>query len=220
MDRAYVEARPHPTAPQAASPAAVREARGKRVLDVLGGAVGLVARAALLPVAGTAILLESGRPIFFTQRRTGRNGRLFDMVKLRTMVRDAEPGGTPRWTEDDDPRVTRVGRWLRRYHLDELPNVWNVLRGEMSLVGPRPERPEFVERLAGRVPNYHARHLVRPGITGLAQLEGPYTNPIEHAASKLERDLAYIETQSLRLDLWILWRTAVMLARGSASQHG
>lgn len=185
----------------------------KRSLDLAGAAAGLVALAVLTPLVVLAIWLDSGPPFFFRQRRTGRGGAPFELIKFRTMVQDAEADGPPRWAGQRDPRVTRVGRLLRRTRLDELPNVFNVLRGEMSLVGPRPERPEFVEQLEQEIPFYRTRLLVRPGLTGWAQVNHPYGDSVEGALEKLEYDLYYVKHRSLFFDLSILARTvATVLA--------
>ena len=188
----------------------------KRALDVAGATAGLVMLAALTLMIAPAIWLDSGRPIFFRQRRVGRGGAPFDLIKFRTMVQDAESDGPPRWAGPRDPRVTRVGRFLRRTRLDELPNVINVLRGEISLVGPRPERPEFVDQLEHEVPFYRTRLLVRPGLTGWAQVNYPYGDSVQGALEKLEYDLYYVKHRSLFFDLWILVRTVgtVMALRG------
>jgi lipopolysaccharide/colanic/teichoic acid biosynthesis glycosyltransferase len=167
-------------------------------------------------IIAPAIWLDSGRPILFGQRRMGRGGAPFKLIKFRTMAQDAEADGPPRWAGRRDPRVTRVGRFLRRTRLDELPNVVNVLRGEMSLVGPRPERPEFVAQLEREIPFYRTRLLVRPGLTGWAQVNYPYGDSVHGALEKLEYDLYYVKHRSLFFDLWILVRTVgtVVALRG------
>ena len=146
----------------------------------------------------------------------GRGGAPFKLMKFRTMAQDAEADGPPRWAGRRDSRVTRVGRFLRRTRLDELPNVVNVLRGEMSLVGPRPERPEFVAQLEREIPFYRTRLLVRPGLTGWAQVNYPYGDSVYGALEKLEYDLYYLKHRSLFFDLWILVRTVgtVVALRG------
>jgi len=193
------------------------EARGfyrpaKRALDVALGAAGLALLALAFPPAALLIRRSSPGPVLFRQRRVGRGGREFVLLKLRTMVTDAEPAG-PVWAARDDPRVTPVGRWLRRARLDELPQAFNVLRGDMSVVGPRPERPEFVERLAAQIPFYRARHAVRPGLTGWATIHEGYAGSSRDALRKLQRDLYYIKHQSLFLDAYILVRTAGIVLR-------
>ena len=188
----------------------------KRALDLVGATAGLVTLAALTLIIAPAIWLDSGRPIFFRQGRLGRGGAPFDLIKFRTMVQDAEADGPPRWASRQDPRVTLVGRFLRRTRLDELPNLVNVLRGEMSLVGPRPERPEFVAQLEREVPFYRTRLLVRPGLTGWAQVNHPYGDSVRGAIEKLEYDLYYVKHRSLFFDLWIVVRTVgtVLALRG------
>ena len=176
----------------------------KRALDLAGATAGLVTLAALTPIIAPAIWLDSGRPIFFRQRRVGRGGGLFNLIKFRTMAQDAEMDGPPRWAGRRDPRVTSVGRFLRRTRLDELPNVVNVLRGEMSLVGPRPERREFVAQLQREIPFYRTRLLVQPGLTGWAQVSSPYGDSVHGALEKLEYDLYYLKPRSLFFDIWIL----------------
>ena len=188
----------------------------KRALDLVGATAGLVTLAVLTPIIATAIWLDAGRPIFFRQGRVGRGAAPFTLIKFRTMAQDAEADGPPRWAGRRDPRVTRVGRFLRRTRLDELPNVVNVLRGEMSLVGPRPERPEFVAELEREIPFYRTRLLVRPGLTGWAQVNYPYGDSVHGALEKLEYDLYYVKHRSLFFDLWILVRTVgtVVALRG------
>ena len=159
-----------------------------------------------------AILVDSGRPVLFKQRRVGRRGETFVLHKFRSMRTDAEADGTPAWATEHDARVTRLGRWLRLSRLDELPQLWDVLRGQMSLIGPRPERPEFVDRLARELPLYRARALVRPGLTGWAQVCFPYAGSVETSLAKLEYDLFYVRHYGLALDASITLRTiAVML---------
>ena len=188
----------------------------KRGMDLVGATAGLLVLGALVPIIVPAIWLDSGRPIFFRQQRVGRAGELFELIKFRTMAHDAEGDGSPRWAGRQDPRVTRIGRFLRRARLDELPNVLNVLRGEMSLVGPRPERPEFAVQLESAVPFFRTRLLVRPGLTGWAQVSCPYGDSVEGAMKKLEFDLYYVKHRSLAFDLWILVRTVgtVVALRG------
>ncbi len=177
-----------------------------RALDLAAACLGGAALLLLLPVLGPAVWLDVGRPVFFFQERVGLAGRRFRLVKLRTMPRDAERDG-PRWARAADPRASRFGRLLRRCHLDEMPQFWNVLRGEMSLVGPRPERPEFVDDLVRRIPCYRERLLVRPGLTGWAQINYGYGSTVEDAMTKLEYDLYYIKHRSPWFDALIAWRT-------------
>lgn len=178
----------------------------KRVVDVVVAVVGLaVALLLWLPIV-LAIRLESRGPALFRQKRVGLHGREFTLFKFRTMRLDAEQQGA-RWAERNDPRVTRVGRWLRLTRLDELPQLWNILRGEMSIVGPRPERPEFVEQLSRVIPNYRQRHLIKPGLTGWAQIHLGYGATVDDARRKLGFDLYYLKHRSIDLDLSILIRT-------------
>jgi exopolysaccharide biosynthesis polyprenyl glycosylphosphotransferase len=176
----------------------------KRTADAAFAALGLAALA--LPFALVAVLIKatSPGPVFYSQVRVGRRGRRFRIVKFRTMQEDAEDGRGETLATENDPRVTRVGRWLRAFRIDELPQLWNVLRGDMSLVGPRPERPGRVALFHGKLPGYGLRHQVRPGITGLAQIYGHYHS---HPREKLRFDLAYIYNYSLGLDCAIAART-------------
>ena len=160
-----------------------------------------------LPFISIGILLDSGRPVFYTQTRAGRGAQDYRILKFRTMFQDAEADGVPQWASEDDERATRVGRILRRTHLDELPQFVNVLRGEMSLVGPRAERPELVEMFQKHVPFYRARLLVKPGMTGWAQVNFGYASTIDETVTKLEFDLYYIKHRNLLMDFVILLRT-------------
>jgi exopolysaccharide biosynthesis polyprenyl glycosylphosphotransferase len=180
---------------------------GKRVMDIGGGIIGVLLFLTLLPFVSLAILIETGLPIIYSQTRLGRGGQEYRILKFRTMVQDAEADGKPKWAEEDDERATQVGRFLRRTHLDEVPQFINVLRGEMSLVGPRSERPELVEHFQQYVPFYRARLLVKPGITGWAQINFGYAATIDETIMKLEYDLYYIKHRNLILDLVILLRT-------------
>ena len=176
----------------------------KRTMDVALSALGLVALAVLFPILALAIWLEDRGPIFYAQERMGLDGRLFRMLKFRSMRVDAEDDGA-RWTEENDPRRTRVGAFLRQTSLDELPQLINVFKGEMSLVGPRPERPEFVSTFREKFPQYMLRHRVRAGITGWAQVHGWRGNT--SLSKRIEYDLYYIENWSVGLDVKILWLT-------------
>ncbi len=180
---------------------------GKRILDVIGALVGLAIMILVFPFIFVMMLLDDGFPIFYGQTRSGRGGLPYEIIKFRTMRRDAEADGSPRWAQEGDTRATRVGRILRKTHLDELPQFYNVLRGDMSLVGPRAERPELVEIFQKQVPFYRARLLVKPGITGWAQVNFGYAASIEETTIKLEYDLYYIKHRSMMLDLLILLRT-------------
>jgi sugar transferase (PEP-CTERM system associated) len=171
----------------------------------------------LFPLIALAIKLSSPGQVFYKQERVGRNGKSFFCRKFRTMRADAEADTGPTWAADDDPRITPVGRFLRRCRLDELPQLWNVLCGEMSFVGPRPERPEFVQWLNDAIPYYHIRHTVRPGITGWAQVNYPYGASLEDAKEKLKYDLYHIKNMSLCFDLLIAFQTIkiVLFGRGA-----
>lgn len=179
----------------------------KRLLDILGGLVGTLLTLLLSPFIAVAILVDSGKPVLFFQNRLGQNGREYKIIKFRTMHNDAEIDGKARVTSENDDRITRAGRFLRKSHLDELPQFFNVLRGEMSLVGPRAERSELVNNLQAKVPFYRARLLVKPGITGWAQINFGYAATVEDTAIKLEYDLYYIKHRNLLLDIIILLRT-------------
>jgi len=179
---------------------------GKRIMDILVALVGLLVSLPLWPLIALAIWIESGRPLLFTQLRVGQFGRLFTIYKFRTMWSNAEQGGA-RWAAANDERVTRVGRILRRSRLDELPQLVNILLGDMSLVGPRPERPVFVRQLEQLLPHYRLRHLVKPGLTGWAQIHYGYGASVADAHRKLCYDLYYLKHRSLDLDLAILIRT-------------
>jgi sugar transferase (PEP-CTERM system associated) len=188
----------------------------KRLLDVSVSLLMIVGAAPLMLGTALAIWISDGRPIFYSQERTGRSGRLYRIWKFRTMRRDAEKLGAT-WATQHDPRVLGVGRFLRRARLDELPQLWNVLKGDMSLVGPRPERPVFLEELKERYPLFTLRELVKPGLTGWAQLKYGYGSTMEEQARKLEYDLYYIKNASPFLDVVCLLATAkvVLLGKGA-----
>ena len=179
----------------------------KSLFDFAGGLLGTLIMMVFFPFISLAILLESGFPILFSQERLGRGGQPYKMVKFRTMARDAERDGEVRMAEENDDRVTKVGWFLRKTHLDELPQFFNVLRGEMSLVGPRAERPQLVASFQKEIPFYRARLLVKPGITGWAQINFGYAGTVSETAVKLEYDLYYIEHRSLIMDISIILRT-------------
>jgi len=183
----------------------------KRAMDIVAGMVGLVLLAVLFPWIALAIWVESGRPILFRQERIGHGGSVFWVTKFRTMRADAEANGQAQWAQSGDPRATRVGVLLRKLHVDEFPQFWNVLKGEMGLIGPRPERPEFVSHLEKQIPFYRARLLVKPGLTGWAQVHQVYASSVEDSAEKLEYDLYYVKHRSLLLDAWIVLRTIGMV---------
>ena len=180
---------------------------GKRMMDLAGAAVGLVLLAIVFPFIALVILIDDGFPILFKQERVGKSGKNFNLLKFRSMRRDAEKDGIARWAVENDERATRSGRFLRRSHLDELPQFLNVLKGDLSLVGPRAERPELVEKLQKEVPFYRARLFIKPGITGWAQINYQYASNVEETAIKLEHDLYYIMHRNLLLDILILVRT-------------
>jgi sugar transferase (PEP-CTERM system associated) len=180
---------------------------GKRLFDIIVSAGILILTAPVVLLAALLVKLESKGPAFFRQRRIGLYGQPFEMMKLRSMRQDAEVGGVAVWAQKDDPRVTRIGHILRQLRIDELPQAWSVLKGEMSFVGPRPERPQFVADLEERLPYYAERHMVKPGITGWAQINYPYGASIEDARQKLEYDLYYAKNYTPFLDILILLQT-------------
>lgn len=188
-----------------------------RLLSVLVSFVSLVLVLPVIPFVLLAIKLDSRGPVLYKQQRVGRGGTTFYCYKFRTMRQDAEADTGPTWAGDEDPRITQVGRFLRRTRLDEIPQLWCVLKGDMAFVGPRPERPEFTEWLSNEIPFYGVRHVVRPGITGWAQVRYKYGNTAEDAKQKLQYDLFYIKNASLGLDLLIMFQTIkiVMLGRGA-----
>jgi sugar transferase (PEP-CTERM system associated) len=189
----------------------------KRVVDVVLSLVGVVLSAPLMAVTALAVRLESPGPVLYAQARVGEHGVVFTLYKFRSMRADAEHAGTPIWAKDKDDRVTRVGRVIRLTRLDELPQLWNVLRGDMSFVGPRPERPFFVEQLAEAIPFYRQRHAVKPGVTGWAQVKYRYGASIEDAREKLRYDLYYIKHMSIVFDLTIVLDTVkvILLRKGA-----
>lgn len=186
---------------------------GKRLLDILGALIGSLILALLFPVITLIVLFDSGIPILYSQTRSGKGARTYRFLKFRTMRQDAEADGEVRVTQRKDARITRAGSFLRRTHLDELPQFWSVLRGEMSLVGPRAERPELIAKYEKKVPFYRARLLVKPGITGWAQIHQDYASNIEETNIKLEYDLYYIKHRNLMMDIVILLRTIGRVVR-------
>jgi len=190
----------------------------KRIFDIVAAFVLLVISLPVMAVAALAILLESGRPLIFRQDRVGLGGKEFTVFKFRSMRTDAERDGIPRWATTEDPRITRVGRFVRRTRIDELPQLFNVLRGEMSFVGPRPERLYFVEQLSEQVPFYGARHTVKPGLTGWAQVRYSYGASVEDAVKKLQFDLYYVKNHTLLLDIVILIKTIRVVLRGEGAR--
>ena len=188
----------------------------KRALDLTLAVIGLIVAAPVMAIVAAVVKLGSGGPALYHQDRVGLNGRIFTVHKFRTMRQDAEVGTGPVWSQLNDTRITVVGRFLRASRLDELPQLWNVLRGDMSFVGPRPERPEFVENLTSTIPFYGQRHVVKPGLTGWAQIRYMYGASVEDAIEKLQYDLYYIKNLSIALDLVIVLETikTLVLRRG------
>ena len=190
----------------------------KRTFDIFAAGTALLLAAPLLLVVAVVVRASSSGPVFFRQLRLGEGGRLFRICKFRTMVEHAEEDGVAVWAREDDARVTAIGRILRRTRLDELPQLWNVLRGDMSVVGPRPERPEFLELLRDTVPFWTRRHLVKPGITGWAQVRRGYTADVMGTAEKLSYDLYYLKYRSLMFDLAIATQTFRIVLSGFGSR--
>jgi len=183
-----------------------RYGRVKRILDTVAAALGVAVLAVVMPIVWVGNRLGNQGPLLYRQTRVGKGGKEFEILKFRTM-RPAEPGESSAWTEEDDPRITPFGAWLRKSHLDELPQVVNILRGDLSVVGPRPEQPQYVEQLAEKIPFYGLRHLVRPGLTGWAQVKYPYGASEGDALEKLQYEFYYLRHQSLALDVRITGRT-------------
>jgi sugar transferase (PEP-CTERM system associated) len=189
----------------------------KRGLDLLLSGVGMIVAAPLMALTALAVRLDSDGPVLYAQERVGEKGRVFTLYKFRSMRVDAE-SGTPVWARDQDDRVTRVGRFIRLTRLDELPQLWNVLRGDMSFVGPRPERPFFVEQLAVAIPFYRQRHAVKPGVTGWAQIKYQSGSSIEDAREKLRYDLYYIKQMSIVFDITIVFDTVKVILFGKGAK--
>ena len=185
----------------------------KEVFDVVVGFLVFVLCLPLLGLCAIIIKMSSRGPVFFRQQRVGRSGEVFEMIKLRTMHTERKGAAEPTWTEANDPRVISACRWMRRSHLDELPQLINVIKGQMSLVGPRPERPEIVAELEKACPEFTRRHMVRPGITGLAQIRNGYESTTEGAVRKLKADMEYIEKRNWSSELRILVGTLPKLFR-------
>jgi sugar transferase (PEP-CTERM system associated) len=190
----------------------------KRIFDIVASTVLIVLALPVMLVTALLILAESGGPVFYRQERVGQGGRLLRVTKFRSMCADAESDGKPRWAATNDDRVTRVGRFIRKYRIDELPQLLNVLKGDMSLVGPRPERPFFVDQLTQDVPFYAARHSVKPGLTGWAQVRYHYGASPDDAVNKLQFDLYYIKNHTLFLDLVVLLETVMVVVTGKGAQ--
>jgi len=189
----------------------------KRLADLSVSIIGTIISIPIIIIAAILIKLESVGPIFYWQKRVGLNHSIFEMVKLRSMNINAEINGAV-WATDDDPRVTRVGKIIRKLRIDELPQFWNVLKGDLSLIGPRPERPEFVELLTEKIPYYTLRHTVKPGITGWAQVNYPYGNTVKDALEKLQYDLFYIKYLSFFLDFHVVMRTVRVMLCGRGAK--
>lgn len=192
-------------------------ALGKRALDLIASILLFAATLPIMLVTALCIYVEDRGPILYMQERVGKNGRTFKVLKFRSMRNDAEKSGDPQWAKLQDPRVTKVGRFIRKVRIDELPQILNVLKGEMSFVGPRPERPFFVRQLCEKVPFYDMRHSIKPGITGFAQVRYQYGATVEDAVEKLQYDLYYVKNHSLFLDFLIIIHTiqVVLSAKGS-----
>jgi len=195
------------------SPLSLHEKFLKRLFDIFVSLVVLILAAPLMLGIAVAIKITSEGPAVYQQKRVGRNGRVFTMYKFRTMVNNAEAVSGPTWASDDDPRITKIGHWLRKLRLDELPQFINVLKGDMSLVGPRPERPHFVEQFKNQVPLYTRRLRVQPGITGWAQVKWKYDSSLDDVKEKTKYDLFYVENMSLRMDFKILFNTVFTVIR-------
>ncbi|MBK1682289.1 TIGR03013 family XrtA/PEP-CTERM system glycosyltransferase [Rhodoferax fermentans] len=189
----------------------------KRVFDIVCASILIVLALPVMLITALLIVLEDGFPILYFQERVGQNGRLFNVVKFRSMRTDAEKDGKPRWAAAKDDRVTRVGRVIRKLRIDELPQLFSVLAGAMSMVGPRPERPFFVDKLTQEIPYYAIRHSVKPGVTGWAQVRYQYGSSVEDAAEKLQYDLYYVKNHSLLLDIVVMFETigVVVMRKGA-----
>jgi len=210
MRKTAVSIRPTTVLPLRLAPAGLGS-RFKAAADYALAAIGLIPGIPLMMLCGLLVRLTSRGPAFYTQTRVGQGGRIFTLYKIRTMVHDCESLTGPRWSMPGDPRITTVGRILRRLHLDELPQLFNVLKGDMSLVGPRPERPEIVKKLRKAVPGYDRRHAVKPGITGFAQIHLPPDSCIRSVKNKLVYDLFYVRNRSLGFEASIVTATLLKL---------
>jgi sugar transferase (PEP-CTERM system associated) len=190
----------------------------KRVFDIVAASILLLLFSPLMLLTAVLIVLEDGFPILYRQERVGLNGRLFNVIKFRSMGRDAESDGQPRWATKNDERVTRIGHVIRRLRIDELPQLFSVLGGHMSMVGPRPERAFFVDQLTRDIPFYAVRHSVKPGVTGWAQVRYHYGSTVDDAAQKLQYDLYYVKNHTLLLDLVVLFETVGVVVSGRGAQ--
>lgn len=190
----------------------------KRLFDIVAASILLVLALPVMAVTALLIVIEDGFPVFYRQERVGLNGRLFKVIKFRSMRNDAESDGKPRWATANDDRVTRVGRIIRKLRIDELPQLYSVLAGDMSLVGPRPERPYFVDQLTRDIPFFAVRHSVKPGVTGWAQVSYHYGASVDDSVQKLQYDLYYVKNHTLFLDLVILFETVGVVLTGKGAQ--
>lgn len=186
----------------------------KRAFDIVASALGLILLSPLFALIALQVKLSSRGPVFYSQERIGLYGLPFHIYKFRTMVTDAEADGVPQITHDNDPRITKIGHWLRKYRLDELPQLWNILRGDMSIVGPRPERPFFIEQIMKEAPYYCLLYKVRPGLTSWGPIRVGYTDTTEKMIERLNCDIVYVENMSLLLDLKILFFTTGVIIKG------
>jgi lipopolysaccharide/colanic/teichoic acid biosynthesis glycosyltransferase len=191
---------------------------GKRVFDLVVSIGLLLCLAPVIAATALAVAFSSGRPVIFSQLRLTKGGRVFTMYKFRSMRQDAEAGTGAVWAQINDPRVTRIGHFLRVTRLDELPQLINVIQGDMSMIGPRPERPEIAEELAKELPSFHRRLEVKAGLTGLAQVNKGYASCIDSYRRKLALDLLYIKKRSFLLDLYISFRTVLVILTGSGAR--
>jgi sugar transferase (PEP-CTERM system associated) len=189
----------------------------KRLSDILFASILILLSLPIMLVTGLLIIAENGFPVFYRQERVGLNGRLFNVIKFRSMRNDAEKDGKPIWAKADDDRTTKVGKIIRKLRIDELPQLFSVLKGDMSLVGPRPERPFFVDQLTKEIPFYAVRHSVKPGVTGWAQVRYHYGATVEDSAEKLQYDLYYVKNHSLFLDLVVLFETIGVVLTGKGA---
>ena len=179
----------------------------KKTLDLVAGSLGLVACLPLLAISALWVKFTDGGPVIYSQWRVGKDGWLFRVYKLRTMTSGAEPDGAPQFAQNSDPRILRGCAWMRKSHVDELPQLWNIFKGQMSLIGPRPERPEIIDQLRHVMPGFERRLIDRPGLTGLAQVRNGYTNDLAGTRKKLAYDLKYLRQRTVRGDLQLLFET-------------
>jgi exopolysaccharide biosynthesis polyprenyl glycosylphosphotransferase len=189
----------------------------KRIFDIICASILIALSLPVMLLVAILIVLEDGFPLLYRQERVGLNGRLFNVIKFRSMRRDAEKDGKPIWAQARDNRVTRLGQLIRKLRVDELPQLFSVLKGDMSLVGPRPERPFFVDQLTKEIPFYAVRHSVKPGVTGWAQVRYHYGATVEDSAEKLQYDLYYVKNNSLFLDIVVLFETVGVVLTGKGA---